>query len=230
MIQGALISAPVVSRHGIFFWLLRTIVKVRYTFFLTSVLLGMRTASVGRLLVWTLVSFLAILLHEFGHAFAARYYGQDPKIEIHGFGGVTEWAWVDELRWWQRVIISVAGPGIGFLVGGLLYLYQALSPRFESFWVSLASWYFLWATLAWGLFNLLPILPMDGGHVLDELLQHRMGQSEGRLRTRKISIGAAGLAMIAGIGMGEVWAVILCAIFAFDNYQRMRGLPGVELR
>jgi hypothetical protein len=92
VIQGALISAPVVSRHGIFFWLLRTIVRVRYTFFLTSVLLGMRTASVGRLLVWTLVSFLAILLHEFGHAFAARHYGQDPKIEIHGFGGVTQWA------------------------------------------------------------------------------------------------------------------------------------------
>ena len=86
MIEGALISAPVVSRHGIFFWLLRTIVRVRYTFFLTTVLLGLRTASVGRLLVWTVVSFLAILLHEFGHAFAARYYGQDPKIEIHGFG------------------------------------------------------------------------------------------------------------------------------------------------
>jgi hypothetical protein len=30
--------------------------------------------------------------------------------------------------------------------------------------------------------------------------------------------------------MGEVWAVVLCAIFAFDNYQRMPGRPGVELR
>ena len=230
MIQGALISAPVVSRHGIFFWLLRTIVRVRYTFFLTSVLLGMRIRSFGPLLVWIVVSFLAILLHEFGHAFAARFYGQDPKIEIHGFGGVTQWAWVDELRWWQRVIISVAGPGIGFLVGGLLYLGQPLLPGFDSYLLWLANRYFLWVTLGWGLFNLLPILPMDGGRSLSEILEHRMGQSRGRRLARQVSIGTAALAMIGGIGWGEVWVVILCAIFAFDNYQRMRGRPGVELR
>ena len=79
-----------VSRHGIFFWLLRTIVSVRYTFFLTSVLLGMRTASAGRLLLWTLVSFLAILLHEFGHAFAARSYGQDPEVYQAASGAVLD--------------------------------------------------------------------------------------------------------------------------------------------
>jgi len=58
MIQGALISAPVVSRHGIFFWLLRTIVKVRYTFFLTSVLLGMKVGSLSALLVWIVVRWI----------------------------------------------------------------------------------------------------------------------------------------------------------------------------
>jgi Zn-dependent protease len=230
MIQGALISAPVVSRHGIFFWLLRTIVKVRYTFFLTSVLLGMKVGSLSALLVWIVVSFLAILLHELGHALAARLYRQTPQIEIHGFGGLTKWAWVDELKWSQRVFISLAGPGIGFVAGGLLYLGQTFSPGFDSYLVFLASRYFLWVTLGWGLFNLLPILPMDGGRALAEFLEHRMGQSEGRLLTRKVSIGTAAVAMVAGIGMGRVWAVILCAIFAFDNYQRMRGLPGVELR
>jgi hypothetical protein len=71
---------------------------------------------------------------------------------------------------------------------------------------------------------------MDGGRALAEFLEHRMGQSEGRLRTRKVSIGAAAITALAAIGMGSVWMVLLCAIFAFDNYQRMRGLPGVELR
>jgi hypothetical protein len=124
MIEGALLSTPVVSRRGIFFWLLRTVVQVRYSFFLTAVLLGMRVGSLPALLVWVAVSFLAILLHEFGHALAARLYRQTPQIEIHGFGGLTKWAWVDELKWSQRVFISLAGPGIGFVAGGLAYLGQ----------------------------------------------------------------------------------------------------------
>jgi hypothetical protein len=42
VIEGALLSRPVASRHGIFFWLLRTLVKVRYTFFVSALLLGLR--------------------------------------------------------------------------------------------------------------------------------------------------------------------------------------------
>ena len=109
LIQGALISLPVVSRHGIFFWFLRTLVKVRWTFFLVTVLLGLRTRSVEGVLTWIVVAFFAIVLHECGHALAARFYRQSPQIELHAMGGVTKWTWVDELKWSQRVVISVAG-------------------------------------------------------------------------------------------------------------------------
>jgi len=93
----------------------------------------------------------------------------------------------------------------------------------------LARYDFFWATLAWGVFNLLPLIPLDGGQALSELLQRRMGADAGRLRARKIScvVGFAGL--VAAFALDQPWAAFLCGIFAFDNLQRMRGLPGVAL-
>ena len=158
-VDGALLSSPVASRHGVFFWLLRTLVKVRYTFFLSAFLLGLRRPSVVTLFVWVGVLFIAILLHELGHALAARFYRQNPQIELHAMGGTTSWTWIDELKWWQRVIISFAGPGIGFLVGGLLYLGYTLVPVDEPYLLRLARYDFLWVSIAWGVFNLLPDAP-----------------------------------------------------------------------
>jgi membrane-associated protease RseP (regulator of RpoE activity) len=226
VIEGALVSAPVVSRHGVFFWLLRTLVKVRYTFFLSSVLLGMSSRSIPLLLVWVIASFVAILLHEMGHALAARYYRQNPTVELHMWGGVTRWAWRDELTWHQRALISFAGPGIGFVFGGLLYLGPSVDLPYLA-WVAKRD--LLWITLGWGLFNLLPILPLDGGNMLAEFLQHWRGGDEGRLRTRQISVATGFVGTVAGFMLGMAWAGILCAVFAFDNLQRMRGRPGVEL-
>ena len=228
-IDGAVFSTPVASRHGIFFWLLRTLVKVRYTFFLTALLLGLRRPSVITLLEWVVVSFLAVLLHELGHALAARFYRQNPHIELHAMGGHTSWTWRDELKWHERVVISLAGPGIGFVVGGLLYLGQVWFPVQEPYLLRLARYDFLWVTIAWGAFNLLPLLPLDGGRALCETLEHRLGRQRGRLLTRKVSCITGFLGLIGGFASGQLWAGFLCGIFAFDNLQRMRGLPGVDL-
>lgn len=229
MVEGAVFSRPVASRHGIFFWLLRVLVTVRYTFFLTAFLLGLRSRSVGTLFVWVVVLFAAILLHELGHALAARFFGQSPQIELHAMGGTTKWSWVDELKWHQRVIISLAGPGIGFVLGGLLHLGYTLVPAQEPYLLRVARYDFLWVTLAWGLFNLLPLMPMDGGQALAETLEHRLGSQRGRLLARKVSCVTGFIGLIVGFAMNQLWAGLLCGIFAFDNLQRIRGLPGVAL-
>jgi stage IV sporulation protein FB len=232
-VEGALISRPVVSRHGIFFWFLRSLVKVRYTFFLTTVLLGLRGASQsGWLLslgIWIVVAFAAVLLHECGHALAARYYRQKPQIELHAMGGVTSWAWVDELKWHQRIVISLAGPAAGFLLAGLVLAADRAWPFAAPRVLLIAQYQFLWATLAWGAFNLLPLMPMDGGQALAEFLEHRLGRDEGRLLARKVSIGVGVAGLGAGILANEAWAGLLCGMFAFDNYQRMKGGPGIRL-
>jgi stage IV sporulation protein FB len=229
LIEGALVSRPVASRHGVFFWLLRTLVTVRYTFFLAAFLLGLRSDSVAGLFVWVAVLFVAILLHELGHALAAQFYRQNPQIELHAMGGTTKWVWVDELAWHQRVVISLAGPGSGFVVGGLLYLGSALVPVNEPYLLRLARYDFLWVTLGWGLFNLLPLLPLDGGQVLSETLEHRLGARRGRQVARKVSCIVGFVGLVAGFALNQLWAGLLCGLFAFDNLQRMRGLPGLAL-
>jgi stage IV sporulation protein FB len=228
MVEGALLSLPVVSRHGIFFWFLRNLVKVRYTFFLTAVLLALRTRSVEGVAVWIVVVFIAVLFHEYGHALAARHYGQTPTIELHPMGGVTKSAWGPETRWTDRIVISLAGPGAGFVAAGLVLAAQRVWPGRRPYLVAVAEYQFLWATLAWGVCNLLPLLPMDGGNVLADVLEHYRGAEEGRLLARKISIvtGVAGFAL--SIVTNETWAGLLCGAFAYDNYLRMRGLSGVH--
>ena len=143
--------------------------------------------------------------------------------------GTTKWTWVDSLKWRQRVAISLAGPGTGFLLGGLLYLGSVLVPVQEPYLVRLAGYDFLWITLAWGAFNLLPMMPLDGGQALAETLEHRLGAQRGRLLARKVSCVAGFIGLLGGFALNQLWAGLLCGIFAFDNLQRMRGLPGVPL-
>lgn len=227
MIEGALISRPVVSRKGIFFWLLRCLVKVRYTFFLTTVLLGWRIGSVSGIAIWIVVSFAVVLLHELGHALAARWYRQNPEIELYAMGGLTRWAWVDAMKWHDRMLISLAGPGSGFLLAGVLLLAEPpMAVLGDSRALYLARWYFLWGTLAWGAFNLLPLLPLDGGQALAAFLEHRKGGDAGRLLARKVSIATGAIGFVACILLQHTYPALLCGILAYDNYQRMRGMPG----
>lgn len=229
MIEGALISLPVVSRKGIFFWLFRCLVRVRYTFFLATALLGLRSRSITGIAAWLVAVFAAVLLHEFGHAFAARAFRQKPRIELHALGGETTWAWTNGLTWFQRVYIALAGPAAGFAVGGLLWLAGRFIPPGEPHVVSLVRHNFLWATLAWGAFNLVPMFPLDGGQVFAEVVEHRFGRDRGRLLARQVSIGAGLVGLAAGILLDEAWLGLLCGVLAFDNYQRLRGLPGFAL-
>ena len=227
MIEGAIVSMPVVSRKGIFFWLFRSLVTVRYTFFLTSVLLGLRTRSLTAILVWVVVVFLAVLLHELGHAFAARAFGQVPQIELHAMGGLTRWAQIGELKWFQRVAISLAGPAMGFAAGGLLWVGGGFIPASEPFVLTLARYDFLWVTLAWGVFNLAPMFPLDGAHALAEVAEHRLGPDRGQHLAQQVSIATGVAGFGVAILLNETWLALVCALFTFDNYQRMRGLPGV---
>ena len=85
------------------------------------------TPWVWGLLGWTAAATLAFLLHEFGHALAAkRFFGAQPEIALgigtapsgaSVFGGVTSWRPVYSKKPtnWSRAFVSFAGSGAGFL-------------------------------------------------------------------------------------------------------------------
>jgi stage IV sporulation protein FB len=218
------LSRPVVNGNGIFFWCLGNGVRVRFTFFLVGLLAAGR-GGVAELLVWEAVVFVGVLLHELGHAQAARRYGADPSIELYAMGGLTSWSWARPPTLSQRLVTSLAGPGAGFLTGGLIGLVARLAPGGTDwpYLIRLAIDDFVWISLGWGIFNLLPMLPLDGGSAMDALLQAWLGSGRGRHMARLASCGLGVLGFLWGFAYGYRWAAMLCALFAYDNFTRLRA-------
>lgn len=101
-----------------------------------------------------------LVFHEYGHVRAMKYFGMKTKgiYLIPFFGGL---ALSDEKinTRWQDVVISIMGPCFGFLLSLLLVGVYWVTD--SPFWAALAVF-----NAFLNLFNLLPVLPLDGGHVL----------------------------------------------------------------
>ena len=120
--------------------------------------------------------FTCVVLHELGHAFAGRKFGVDvPRILLMPIGGMAEFTAIPR-RPRHEVLMALAGPAVNLvIVAGLL-----LVVRFPPHWLDTVEPIptsfgelgrrLLVANAIMGLFNLLPIFPMDGGRVLRALL------------------------------------------------------------
>jgi Zn-dependent protease/CBS domain-containing protein len=117
--------------------------------------------------------FSCILLHELGHAWAARCFGiATPDITLTPIGGVARLERIPE-RPREEIIVALAGP----LVSALLALGFGLACGFEFRAIEgdVQGWSGMVASLfsintALLAFNMLPVFPMDGGRVLRALL------------------------------------------------------------
>jgi Zn-dependent protease len=107
------------------------------------------------------------LLHELGHAFAARATGARAEISLDFLAGYASFVPTRALKRWERAGISLAGPAVQIGVSMSILLLMGVNPvqrsSFADTSASLAIW---WTGPVMGLFNLLPILPLDGGHVV----------------------------------------------------------------
>jgi Zn-dependent protease len=201
-------------------------VEIQVFFWITAVLLGYPIlqdahAPRGSMLVWVLVVLVSILIHEFGHAFAVKRHRIEPEIALHGMGGTTSWRPVLALRRLDMVVISAAGPFAGFLVAGILYATLRFLPGFVIGLPPLARFAFhaaLEVNWYWGIFNLIPVLPFDGGHILE----HVLGPKRARL-TAGISFVVGMLAAAYFAVQGSILGAMLLGLGAIKSYQRYRA-------
>ena len=108
-------------------------IRIHPMFWAIAALLGLNACDrdLSLLLIWVVAVFFSILLHELGHAVVIRWFGNRPWITLYAFGGLTSHDPRRSLRpggtnTWGQILISFAGPGVGFLlVAVLLGIFQS---------------------------------------------------------------------------------------------------------
>lgn len=132
------------------------------------------TGSLSGIVLWTVVVFLSLLVHEYGHACTARYFGQNASIQILPFGGITE-RYGKRLPLWQEFFIVLNGPLAGLALAFLAYfLLLRISAVTQPTTYALLS-LFVTINIFWTAVNLLPVGPLDGGQMLRIVCQAMFG-------------------------------------------------------
>jgi len=196
--------------------------RVEPFFFVTAWLIGPRQEPLWSL-VWVLVVLTGILAHELGHAFAGRRLGLQPWMQLMAFGGMTGWIRPRPLTAGQQILISAAGPAVGISIGGAV-LVASFAGVFAGAPPAVLQVldYVLWVNLGWGILNLLPILPLDGGHILSSVAGLVAGRN-GRIAARIFSIVLTVVIGLWALVAGQWWIAILGVVLTIANVQGFRA-------
>lgn len=191
-------------------------------FFFTAWIIG-GLQDIQWSLIWVAVVFAGVLAHELGHAFAGRRLGMRPWIRLMAFGGMTGWRSPRPLTARQQIFISAAGPAVGIAIGGgvLLAWLSGLLAGAPPAGLRIVE-FIVWVNLGWAVLNLLPILPMDGGHIAASLAEMVAGR-KGRVAARVLSVVLTVLIGLWALVTAQLWILILCALFTYVNVQALRA-------
>jgi Zn-dependent protease len=199
-------------------------VSVYPWFFLSAVLLGPGLDSGWQILAWVLVVFVSVLGHELGHAVVGKIYGGRPEIRLEAFGGVTFPQLHSRPGPAKQFVLSFAGPIAGLLVGAVAVGLARVFPPHAS---SITAWVLesvVEVSVIWTVFNLLPILPLDGGQMMLAVI-------EGVRRKPSVAL-ASWISLVVVLVVAAVLTLLYgpkpltlvwLALFAFQNFQRARA-------
>lgn len=198
-------------------------IRIHATFFLllgfVAYLSGHKEGAswgLGAVLIWLLV-FLCVLLHELGHALAAKAYGiPTVDITLYPIGGIARMERMPE-KPAQELVVAIAGPLVNVVIIIVLGLVLLATGELSGAAILNPSTFlqFLFTTnIYMVVFNLIPAFPLDGGRVLRALLATRMEYAQA---TKLAASIGQGLALALGIfGAFTGWfLLILIAIFIY---------------
>lgn len=169
--------------------------------------------------LFVIAVFACVVLHELGHAVAARRYGiTTPDITLLPIGGLARLSRIPE-KPGEEIVIALAGPAVSVVIAILLI--AVLGAKFDpgavatiedpgpGFLARLAA-----VNIFLVVFNLIPAFPMDGGRVLRAVLAFRFGR---RRATEIAALIGQGLAFAFGfLGLMSGNAILVfIAIFVF---------------
>lgn len=178
-------------------------------------------------ILFILLLFAAVTLHEYGHALTARKFGISTRdITLYPMGGVARLERMPE-KPIQELWVALAGPAVNLLIAGLLFLYLALTNALVPFsQLTLATGSFIerlmLVNISLVLFNLIPAFPMDGGRVLRALLALNMDYARATQIAATVGQGIAFLFGIAGLFGNPM--LLFIAFFVWIGASQESGL------
>jgi Zn-dependent protease len=174
-------------------------------------------------ILFILLLFACVLLHELGHALTANVFGiHTSDIILLPIGGVARLDRIpNEPK--QELLIAIAGPLVNVVIAALLILYlgqRAAVSDFDDLNTPRVAMLSKLASVNIGLvlFNLIPAFPMDGGRILRSILAMRMNY----LRATEIAASVGqGFAIVLGIiGLFYNSFLVFIAFFVFMGAQQ----------
>lgn len=192
--------------------------------------------------LFVLAGTISVLVHEFGHALVGRRLGGGyATIELVAFMGLARNQGA-RFTPWQRFWMIAAGPGAGFALlfvviailglafgdsdalalttSSLFHIYSDVSAPTAEFLMSrpfLDSLIddFLWINFWWGVINLIPVIPLDGGQMVNVFVHPQK-------RVYQIGIVAAAAACLYGLMHHRYYMAAMFAYFGYNNYKAMK--------
>ncbi|MBA2577584.1 MAG: hypothetical protein H0V05_13220 [Euzebyaceae bacterium] len=199
-------------------------VRVDRSFFVIAVLLGW---SPGRpvlsLVTWVAIVLVSVLAHELGHGLALRAYGLRPRILLYAMGGLTFHGPSPgrPLGPWRQIAVSLAGPAVGLALGAAVVALRGSVPVSGPLAATVLR-DLVWVNVGWGVLNLVPMLPLDGGNVLKSFCDLATG-GRGERPARIVSLAVAGLALLAALQLRSLWIAFVVVFLGASNLSALRG-------
>jgi Zn-dependent protease len=238
-----ILNEPPRSPYDLNFRLLGIPVRVHPMFWLVAVLLGLGgNQDPVPILMWVGVVFVSILVHELGHALTARWYGWEPWITLHSFGGLASYqpTFHDPK---SRIVITLAGPGAGFLLAAAIaaaiaasghrlefgwpdFVLPVLFEPYESRPLNMLIIDLLYVNIFWGLVNLLPVYPLDGGQISQELFQLANPRDGLRQSLWLSVVTAAVVGVLAYVRLGDMFLALFFGYMAYTSYLTLTAYFG----
>ncbi|MEL6105049.1 MAG: site-2 protease family protein [Planctomycetota bacterium] len=205
------------------------------------------------LLVWAFCLLVSILIHELGHALAFRYYGLHASIVLYHFGGLaiptgslSPGRSISRIGEREQLIISFAGPALQIAAAIVLALIVKLAGYQVAIFLHMPVYldriptmangemipsqglyalvsFFVYPSIVWALLNLVPVWPLDGGHIARSIVVMTGGTIAQSLWISVISAGA--LALYA-LRYQEPMMAVFFGTFAFMSYQMLHPMSG----
>ncbi len=198
--------------------------RIHWTFLLLPLYVYFSTVQQGAssllavyYVLFVLAVFACVVLHELGHALAARSYGIGTRdITLLPIGGVAALERMPRAPF-QELVIAVAGPLVNVVIAVVIYYLMPVLAGVDvmtksflgKFLMNLAT-----VNVALFLFNLVPAFPMDGGRVLRALLAFG-------LPYRSATNAAVFVGQFVALGLGVIgivnlnWMLVFIAGFVF---------------